>query len=54
MARKRRLTEPVGLTLTKDQLKGLERLVKIKRLRTKQQVLRQLLEKEFDRELGAY
>jgi len=52
--RRRRYTEPVGLTLTKTQLEGLERLVAIKRLRTKQQVLRQLLDKEFDKELGAY
>ncbi len=54
MSRKRRFTEPVGLTLTRKQVEGLDRLVEIKKLRSKQQVIRQLLNHELDKELGAW
>ena len=52
--KKKRLTKQISLLLTESQFDGLERLVKIMRLRTKQQVLRQLLGKTMDVELGAW
>ncbi len=54
MKKRDKLTEPISLVLTKTQMKGLERLVKIKRLRSKQQVLRKILGHELDKELGAW
>ena len=50
MPAKRQFTEPIGLSLTKNQLKGLEMITKKQRARSKQQVLRRLLDNEIEKE----